>query len=118
MSWPLTKLGVTDHAVLRAAQRMAVPPTREDWLRIVLEITGREAPLLSVVPDARGDREVYLCRLGGELVRVIWVPIAALIVTVYPDALARRRHAKRSLSRGHTKAVPRRATAIRWDAWV
>ncbi|MBX9750453.1 MAG: hypothetical protein K5Q68_12785 [Roseococcus sp.] len=103
--------GVSDHAQLRAQERLPRAPSRAQWLQLVLDILDRHAALLSVYTEGGDQREQWLCLVAGQPMRVVWRPSAGTVITIMPVRAKPLRH--RTLindasKRGHTRPEPRR----------
>jgi hypothetical protein len=72
--------GITEHAALRAAERLGRGLTYSEWLSVVEAITARSAVLLR----AMDGRSLYAVPLAGLTLRVIWCPCTAMVLTVLP----------------------------------
>jgi hypothetical protein len=75
-------IGVTDHAQARAYERLGRNLTHSEWLAVVAAITARRAALLR----RQDAREVYAVALGGIVLRVVWEPHQAMVVTLLPTS--------------------------------
>lgn len=71
--------GVGAHARDRMAERIGRDLTRVEWLDAVARILDSRAARLYVMPNGS---EHYLHDVGGVLVRLVWMPEWALVVTV------------------------------------
>lgn len=103
--------GVSDHAQIRAAERLARRLTRSDWLQLVLDILDRRAALLSVRMEGLERRETWLCLVGEEAMRVVWAPETAMVLTLFPPRPRSLSHTLRhvdSKASGPNRPEPRR----------
>lgn len=78
-----TRRFVTDHARDRAVERLGRPLTEAEWVSIAAAILERRAVLLARDP-VRGS-ETWAVMLGGVLIRALWKPMEATVVTILPD---------------------------------
>lgn len=110
--------GVSNHAQLRAMERLPAPLTRGEWLQLVLDILDRRAALLSVNTDTGTFRETWLCLVAGQPMRVVWMPAVALVITIMrPRKRALTHQIKHSDARKHglMRPAPRRVLARERD---
>ena len=75
-------MSVTDHARERAALRLGRALTDGEWRSVVLAIVDRQAV---VVAESIRGRLVYAVPLGAVVLRVVWCPRAAMVLTVLPE---------------------------------
>ena len=77
----------TIHATERVRERYGLEPTDEEWADTVLDIinavggTGTQALLLRRL---NLDAELWIARLRGRCMKVVYQPTAARIITVLP----------------------------------
>lgn len=110
--------GVSEHAQIRARQRLARYPTWEEWLTLVRDILDRRAVLMQANERVGGRRETWLCLVAGVPMRVIWAPETAMLITVVAPrqkALQHRLKHNDATKHGITRAEPRRGYDIDQD---
>lgn len=78
----------TDHAADRVKERYGLEPTDAEWSCAVLDIidvtTGHGSAALLLRRFNDGS-ELWIARLAGRCMKLIYQPRAALIVTVLPE---------------------------------
>jgi hypothetical protein len=103
--------GVSDHAQIRAAERLPRRLKRSDWLQLVLDILDRRAALLHVRMAGMERRETWLCLVADAPMRVIWAPETAMVLTLIAPRERSLSHTLRhddAKASGPTKPQPRR----------
>lgn len=73
--------GVSTHAHERMAERYGRDLTAEEWQSVVLAIIERRALLLRIEPHGR---EIYAVEVAGVQFRAVWMPAAAVLVSMLP----------------------------------
>ena len=77
---------VSDHARVRAVERLSFEPSDDEWrdaaLTILDTVAGR--PPLALMIRRDGIREVWRVKVAHTEALVVWDPTTAVIVTVLP----------------------------------
>ncbi len=78
----------TDHAADQLAERYGFVATEDEWQRAVLDIIdvvgGLGARALLLRRQGNG-RELWLARLAGRPMRLVYQPALAMFITVLPE---------------------------------
>lgn len=77
---PSVAVLVTEHAVIRAAERYGLDPSDEEWGSAMSDIVNGRS-LLTAVAEGRERHVVTLC---GTPVRAVWEPVSCTLVTLLP----------------------------------